>query len=117
MRSAALIQLRTIDLHPAPDATGVNRHAAVRQEFGHVLVGQGISQIPADAQQDHLAREMAPFERIGRGDRHGLLPYQTANAIFATEPPAAEPRPLLSGSGSDRRQYLLIEAQACGMHS
>jgi hypothetical protein len=37
--------------------------------------------VPADAQQNHLAREMASFEWMGRGDRHGLLPYQTASPI------------------------------------
>src|SRR5215831_15060581 len=34
----------------------------------------------------HLAREMAPFERIGRGDRHGLLPSQTASPVSQWNP-------------------------------
>ena len=29
---------------------------------------------------------MTPLKRIGRGDRHELLPYQTAHRNFATEP-------------------------------
>src|SRR5215831_18913219 len=29
---------------------------------------------------------MASFERMGWGDRHGLLPYQTASPNFAMEP-------------------------------
>src|SRR5215472_11626783 len=81
MRAAAFVQLRCVGLYPAPDATGIHFHAALRQKFGDVLVGEGIAQVPADAQQNHLAREMASFERMGRGDRHGLLRYQTASPI------------------------------------
>ena len=46
--------------------TWVPLHAAFGQKFGNVFVSQGISQVPADAQDDHLTREMASFEPIGR---------------------------------------------------
>src|SRR5215471_20412938 len=81
MWAAAFVELGCVGLHPAADATRIHLHAAFRQEFSDVFVGEGIAEVPADAQQNHLAREMAPFERIGRGDRHGLLPYQTASPI------------------------------------
>src|SRR5215831_16868234 len=81
MLAATLVQLGCIGLRPAPDATGVHFNAPLRQQLGNVFVGEGISQIPSDAQNNHLAREMASFERIGRSDRHGLLPYQTPSTI------------------------------------
>ena len=34
--------------------------------------------MPAHAENNHLAWELATFERIRRSDWHGLLPYQTA---------------------------------------
>jgi hypothetical protein len=57
----------------APDTTGIHGHTAFRRKFGNVLVGEGISEVPADAQNNHLAREMTAFEGIERGDRHGLI--------------------------------------------
>src|SRR5215831_124515 len=44
----------------------------------------GVSEVPADAQNNHLAREVTAFEGIGRGDRHGFL--QSFSSEFATEP-------------------------------
>src|SRR5438270_7061663 len=35
-------------------------------------VSQRISQVPPNTKNDHLAREMAALEQIGRGDRHWL---------------------------------------------
>src|SRR4051794_39059884 len=77
MRAAAFIQFGGIGLHPAPDATGIDLHTALGQKLGNVFVGERIPQIPPHAQNDHLARELAAFERIGWGDRHGILRYQT----------------------------------------
>src|SRR4051794_8427329 len=77
MRAAAFIQFGGIGLHPAPDATGSDLHTALRQKLGNVYVGERIPQIPPHAQNDHLARELTAFERIGWGDRHGILRYQT----------------------------------------
>src|SRR6516162_11775169 len=84
MGSTAFVQLGSISLYPAPDATGVYGNAAFGQKLGNVLVRERISQVPADAQNNHLARKLATFERIGRSDWHGLLPYQTPD--FAMEP-------------------------------
>ncbi len=70
MGAAALIQFRSIDLHPPPDATGVHFHAALRQQLGNVFVGEWISQVPPHAENDHLARELTSLERISWGDRH-----------------------------------------------
>src|SRR5215831_17864308 len=73
MWPAAFVQFGCVGLDPAPDATWIHLHTAFRQKFGHVLVGQGISEVPADAQNNHLTREVTAFEGIGRGDRHGFL--------------------------------------------
>ena len=86
MWPAALIQLRRIRLYPAPDATGIHGNAAFQQKFGDVLVRERVSQIPADAKQDHLTGEMAPFERIRRGDWHGLFTLPDPFSKFAMEP-------------------------------
>jgi hypothetical protein len=81
MRPTALVQLGCMGLHPAPDASRVHGNAAFRQKLRYVLVGERISKVAADAKEDHLAREMSPFEGIGRGDRHEILPYQTVSRI------------------------------------
>jgi hypothetical protein len=39
-------------------------HTAFHPNFGNVLVGEGISEVPAEAQNNHLAREMAAFEGL-----------------------------------------------------
>jgi hypothetical protein len=73
MWPAAFVQFGSVGLDPAPDTTGIHGHTAFRQKFGNVLVGEGISEVPADEQNNHLAREMTAFEGIERGDRHGLI--------------------------------------------
>jgi hypothetical protein len=89
MGAAAPVQFGGIDLHPPPDATGVHLDATFRQQLGNVLVGERISQVPTDAKHDHLARKLTSLERIGWGDRHGILRYQTSIPDFATEPKIA----------------------------
>jgi len=71
---------------PSANAAGIHFHTTFGYQLGDVLVGKRISQVPADALHDHRAWEMAAFERIGRGDGHRLLPYQTRIPEFATEP-------------------------------
>src|SRR5258708_23344953 len=74
MWPAPLIQLRRIGLDPAPNAAGIHLDAALRQNLGDVFVGQRIPKVPSHAQNNHLARIVASFERVGRGDRHESLP-------------------------------------------
>ena len=88
MGPAAFVQLGSIGLHPAPNASGINGDATLRQKFGDVFVGQGISQVPPNAEQDHLAGKVAPFEGVGRGDGHELPPYQTGSPFSQRNPPA-----------------------------
>src|SRR5712664_740122 len=76
MRSAAFVQLRCIRLNPTPNAAGIHLDTTFGYQFGDVLVGERIPEIPAHAQNDHFSRVLAPFERIVRVDWHGLLPYQ-----------------------------------------
>ena len=76
IRAAAFVQLGRVRLYPPPDAAGVNFDPAFRQEFGDVLVGNRVSEIPTYAQNDNFSGVLALFERIVSHDRHGLLPYQ-----------------------------------------
>jgi hypothetical protein len=55
---------RGIGLHPAPDATGIDLNTTFRQELGNVFVGERISQVPSDAQNNHLARERRPLNGL-----------------------------------------------------
>jgi hypothetical protein len=52
----------------------------------NVQVCQRIPQIPADREQDYLARTLAALERIRRADRHRVLTLTEPPANFATEP-------------------------------
>src|SRR5260370_24012467 len=76
MRSAAFVQLRCIGLHTAPHTAGIHLDTTFGHQFGDVLVGERIPEIPAHAQNDHFSRVLAPFEWIVQVDRHGILPYQ-----------------------------------------
>jgi hypothetical protein len=73
MWPAAFVQFGCVGLDPAPDTTWIYDHAAFGQKLGNVLIGEGISEVPADAKNNHRARELATFERIGRSDWHGLI--------------------------------------------
>lgn len=68
----APVQLRGIGLNPAPDAARIQLNPTFGQKLGDVSVSQRIAQVPPDTKDDHLTRKMATFERVGRGDRHGL---------------------------------------------
>jgi hypothetical protein len=76
MRPAAFVQLGCICLHPAPNAAGIHLDTRFGHQLGDLLVGERIAELPANAQNDHFSGVMAPFERIVRVDRRGLLPYQ-----------------------------------------
>src|SRR5260370_42645890 len=80
MRSAAFVQLGCISLHSAANAAGIHLGTTFGQQFGDVLVGEGIPEIPTHAQNDQLSRVLAPFERIVQVDRRGILPYQDAGS-------------------------------------
>src|SRR5712664_3787361 len=91
MRSAAFVQLRCIGLHPAPNPAGIHLDTTFGHQFADVFVGERIPEIPAHAQNDHFSRVLAPFERIVRVDRHGLLPYQDARSEVRNETPFGHP--------------------------
>jgi hypothetical protein len=46
MRATSLVQLRCLCLHPAPHGAGIQGKSPFRQQFGHMLVSQRVSQIP-----------------------------------------------------------------------
>src|SRR5262245_65912290 len=65
--AAALVQLRPVDLDPAPDATGVNEQTTFERHLGHVRTGDRKPQVPPRAPENVIARIVAPFEGIRRG--------------------------------------------------
>ena len=85
MSAAALVQFRSIDLNPAPYATGVNEQTTFERHLGHVRKGDRKPQIPPHAPENNIARIVTPFEGIGRGDGH-VSPYQMPIRFFATKP-------------------------------
>ena len=76
----------TVGLYPAPYATGVHLDALFGHKFTYMLIRKWMAQIPTHAQNNHLAPELAPFERIVRLDRHALHPTRIQFPNFATEP-------------------------------
>ena len=86
VRAAAPVQLRRICLYPSPDAARVHGQPSFGENLGNVQVCQRIPQIPADRDQDYLARTLAALERIRRADRHRVLTLTEPPANFATEP-------------------------------
>src|SRR6266404_2357593 len=80
MPSAAFVQLGCIYLHPSPNAAGIHLDTMFGHQLGDVLVGERIPQIPAHARITSPGYWLAPFERMVRVDRNGLLPYQDAGS-------------------------------------
>jgi hypothetical protein len=74
-----------VDLHPAPDATGVDEQTAFERHLGHVRKRDQKSQVPPHTPENDLASIVTPFEGIGRGDGH-VSPYQMPMRFFATIP-------------------------------
>ena len=72
MRLATLVQFRRVDLYPTPDTTGIHFQAPLSQEFGDMLVGQRISQVPPYGLQNSVAGILASLEWIRRRDWHGF---------------------------------------------
>jgi hypothetical protein len=46
VRAATPVQFRPVDLHPAPDATGVDEQTAFERHLGHVRKPDRKSQVP-----------------------------------------------------------------------
>ena len=64
--AAALVPFGSVGLDPAPDTTWVHGPTSFRQKFGNVLIGKGISEVPGDAQNNHLAWEMTASNGLDR---------------------------------------------------
>jgi hypothetical protein len=75
VRAVALVQFRPLDLDPAPDATGVDKQTTFQCHLGHVRKGDRKPPVPPHAPENDLARIVAPFEGIRRGNGH-VSPYQ-----------------------------------------
>ena len=63
-RSAALVQFRSIGLHPTPNTTGIHLNAAFPYQFADVLVGKRVAEIPAHAQYDQFPRILRPLKGL-----------------------------------------------------
>ena len=55
VRAAAPVQFRPVDLHPAPDATGMDKHTAFERHLGHVRKGDRKPQAPPHAPENDIA--------------------------------------------------------------
>src|SRR5262249_10659949 len=73
-----MIQDRRIPLHPAPDRDVVNRKVPLGHDLFEIAVGERISQIPADAQQDDHVFEMPSPEQCWSSSGHDT-PYQISS--------------------------------------
>jgi hypothetical protein len=59
--SAAFIELRRIALDPAEHRRMIDVEASLQQEFFHVMVAQGIPEIPSHPTHNDLRSKVAPF--------------------------------------------------------
>jgi len=62
MRSAALLQFRSIVLHPAADRGMIDMQAVLQYHPLEVWVAERVAQVPPDAQQHDLSLEVTAFE-------------------------------------------------------
>jgi hypothetical protein len=70
---AAFVQLGSIPLDPSEDGGMVNTQSAFLHELFHISVTHGIAQVPTDAEQNHFAFKMLPFEQCRHLNGEGLL--------------------------------------------
>src|SRR5436190_19656197 len=85
MTPTTLVQLRTIDLDPLPDATGIDCQSAFCRHLCHMHERDWVPQVPSHAPHDNVAGIVAPLERI-RGSDGQHSPYQLFLPDFAMEP-------------------------------
>src|SRR5258708_40138088 len=63
MRTTTLLQLWRILLDPTEDRGVVNMQASFQHHLFQIAVAESITQIPADAQHNHLRLKVTPFEK------------------------------------------------------
>jgi hypothetical protein len=61
LSAATLVQFRSVDLDPAPDATGVDEQNTFQRHLGHVRKGDRKPQASPNASEDDIARIVTPF--------------------------------------------------------
>jgi hypothetical protein len=89
MRSAAFVQLGCIGLHPAPNAAGIHPDTTFGQQFGDVLVGERIPEIPAHAQTITSPGCERPLNGLCELIGMEFYPIRMPAPKFATEPSGA----------------------------
>jgi hypothetical protein len=77
----SLIQNGRITLHPPPDGHVINREIPLRHDLLQVTVGERISQVPPNAQEDYHVFEMPPPEQCWPSSGHDT-PYQISPAAI-----------------------------------
>jgi hypothetical protein len=106
---AALIYLRCIGLHPAPDATGVKGNASFQQKFGDVLVGQRVAEVPRTHSRITSPGKWRPLnglvKAIGMDFLRYQIPFQISQRNPRNRPEPGNPRALLGR----RRENLLVQ--------
>jgi hypothetical protein len=87
MRSAAFVQLVCIGLHPAPNATGIHLDTTFGQQFGDVLVGERLLQIPATHKTITSPGCWRPLNGLCKLIGMEFYPIRMPAPKFATERP------------------------------
>src|SRR5690606_10992429 len=100
-----LQQERSIVDGPAMDGGVVDGDAALRHHLLEIAQAQAVSEIPADAEQDQRAIEMAAFEH--------LAPPERAGGVRRTELPKSLQQIPLWGQAKTRDQARIYLRSRC----
>ena len=101
--------LTAVTLDPAPDGDMVDRKTALGHDLLEIAIGERVSQVPTNAQEDDRILEMTPAKQCWPFSDHG---YTVPNPLsaFATQPLQASvyglawvpDRRLVTGWGGER---------------
>jgi hypothetical protein len=94
----SLIQNRRIALDPTPDRDVVNGEVPLGHDLLQIAVRQGVSQVPADAQEDDHVFEMSPSEQ--------RWPFLSHDKRYQISSSRLQQNPVLGVT-------LLLEARTC----
>jgi hypothetical protein len=73
MRSQALVEFRTIPLHPAPNRRVVGFQTTFLKQLFDIAQRKRVPKIPADSTQNQLRLGLPPFEDLRPGRHFGVF--------------------------------------------
>ena len=86
-----LMQNRRIALNPPPDGDVVDREVPLGHNLLQIAVGQRVSQVPPNAQEDDHTFEMSPAEQGWPSSGHAI-PYQISSTSICNSANATPKR-------------------------